>query len=144
LRLRSENGKRHVRTCHVQVFGEEMSGWERGATHYWLQSFLSALFVSAPDGFLNLRYEYFTVSDFACLRGLEDCVHSLLNESLGQNHCQLDFGKEVDGVFAAAVDLGMALLAAVPADFRDGHAFDADFAQGILYLFKPHVLNDCT
>ena len=28
LRLRSENGKRHVRTCHVQVFGEEMSGWE--------------------------------------------------------------------------------------------------------------------
>ena len=37
----------------------------------------------------------------------------------------LDLGQEVHGVFGAAIDLGVALLAAEPLDLGDGHARDA-------------------
>jgi hypothetical protein len=46
-------------------------------------------------------------------------------------HDDLDFhlGQEVHGVFAAAVDLGVALLAAEALDLGDGHAFDPDLGE---------------
>jgi hypothetical protein len=48
------------------------------------------------------------------------------------HHLDLDLGQKVDGVFAAAIELGVALLAAMAAGFENGHAFDARFEQGIL------------
>jgi hypothetical protein len=44
----------------------------------------------------------------------------------------LDLGQKIDRVFAAAIELGVALLAAMAAGFENGHAFDACFEQGIL------------
>jgi hypothetical protein len=53
-----------------------------------------------------------------------------------------DLGQEVDGVLAAAVELGVALLAAVTAGLENGHAFDARFEQGVLHCVQLRGLND--
>ena len=40
--------------------------------------------------------------------------------------------QEVDRVFTATIELGVALLAAVAAGLENGHSFNACFKQGIL------------
>ena len=45
----------------------------------------------------------------------------------GENHFDFDFGQQIDFVFAAAVGFGVAFLAAVAADFEDGHALRCRF-----------------
>ena len=49
------------------------------------------------------------------------------------HHLDLHLGQKIDRVFAAAVKLGVALLAAVAAGLENGHAFDACFQQRILH-----------
>jgi hypothetical protein len=44
---------------------------------------------------------------------------------------ELDLGQEIHGVFAAAVDFGVPLLAAEALHFGDGHAGDADLVEGV-------------
>ena len=60
----------------------------------------------------------------------------------GRTSLDFDFGEEIDGVFAAAINFGVAFLAAEPFDFADGHAFDADFAEGIFDFFQFEWLDD--
>jgi hypothetical protein len=50
---------------------------------------------------------------------------------VGDDQLDLDLGEKVDGVFAAAIELGVALLAAMAAGFENGHAFNACFEQGV-------------
>jgi hypothetical protein len=40
-----------------------------------------------------------------------------------------DLGEEIDGVFAATIELCVAFLAAMAAGFENGHAFNACFEQ---------------
>ena len=49
---------------------------------------------------------------------------------VADDELQLDLGQQVDGVFAAAVELRVALLTAVAAGFRDGDSLDAGFDEG--------------
>jgi hypothetical protein len=58
--------------------------------------------------------------------------NGLLFQIVVENQLDLDLGEKVDGVFAAAIELGVALLAAMAAGFENGHAFDACFEQRIL------------
>ena len=53
-----------------------------------------------------------------------------------------DLGQEVHGVFAAAVDFGVAFLPAESFHFADGHAFDADFAEGVFDFLELERLDD--
>ena len=59
-----------------------------------------------------------------------------------QHQLDFDFGQKVHRVFAATVDFGVAFLAAKTFDFGDGHALDADFAQGIFNFLQLEWLND--
>jgi hypothetical protein len=51
-------------------------------------------------------------------------------------------GKNVHRVFAAAVDFLVALLAAKPLHFGDGHAFDPSLGQSFLNIIEFKRLND--
>ena len=53
------------------------------------------------------------------------------------------FGQQVDVVFLAAVNLFVALLPAVAANFADGHAVDADILERFFDFFHLERLNDC-
>src|SRR5262249_23962658 len=57
-------------------------------------------------------------------------------------HFELDFREEVDLVLGAAVDLGLAALAAEALDFGDGHSLDADRLECVLDVFELEWLDD--
>src|ERR1700679_2221572 len=54
----------------------------------------------------------------------------------------LDLGQEAHGVFRAAVDFRVALLAAEALDLGDGHALDAKRRQRFAHLIQPERLDD--
>ena len=70
------------------------------------------------------------------------CGDSGIEERVGHDDFNFDLGKEIDGVLAAAVNLGMAFLTAKAFHFGDGHAFDAEVVQGILHLIELEGFND--
>jgi hypothetical protein len=59
----------------------------------------------------------------------------LVGLSAGHDDFDFDFRQEADGVFSAAVDFGVALLAAVAFDFGNRHALQAEVGQ-----CGPHFL----
>ena len=60
----------------------------------------------------------------------------------GHHHLQLHLGQQIDVVLLAAVDLFVAFLAAVAADFGDRHAVDADALQRFLDFVQLERLDD--
>ncbi len=48
------------------------------------------------------------------------------------HHLDLHLGQKVNGVFAAAIELGVTLLTAVAAGLENRHSFNACFEQRIL------------
>ena len=54
------------------------------------------------------------VADLAGVGGLDDGLDGRLDLRVGQDDFDLDLGQEIHGVFAAAIDLGVAFLAAKP------------------------------
>ena len=51
-------------------------------------------------------------------------------------------GKKIHGVFGAAINLHVALLAAVAFDLGDGHAVNADTGEGVAHLVELERLDD--
>jgi hypothetical protein len=95
---------------------------ERGGT---------ALVVANPDGLVDSGPEYLAVSDFAGARRGQYGLLGFFDQLVGHYDFQLYFWQEIDGVFAAPIELGMAFLAAVAASFKDGHALNSDFDKSI-------------
>ena len=61
---------------------------------------------------------------------------------IGQNDFQFYLGQEIDRVFAAAINLGVAFLPTEAFDFTHGHAFDADFGERLLHRLHLEGLDD--
>src|ERR1022692_4066153 len=60
------------------------------------------------------------------------------------NHrLDLDLRQQIDNVFVASINLGMAFLAAVAAYLRYRHAIDARFEQGVFYRLETRGADDC-
>jgi len=58
------------------------------------------------------------------------------------NDLDFDLGEEIDHVFGAAIDFGVALLPAEPPDLADRHAGDADLAQRAFDFVELERLDD--
>ena len=58
------------------------------------------------------------------------------------DHLELHLGQEIDDVFGAAIELGVALLAAEALGLGHGDARDADFVQRLLHLVELERLDD--
>ena len=76
------------------------------------------------------------------LAALTIALDDLADEIVGDDDLDLHLGQEVHGVFAAAVDLGVALLAAEAFDLGDRHALNAELRQGLLHLLQFEGLDD--
>jgi hypothetical protein len=84
-------------------------------------------------GLVDAADEDFAVANAAGAGGAHDGLNRLILHIVVNHHLDLHLGQEVDGIFTAAIELGVALLAAVAAGFENGHAFDARFKQRILH-----------
>ena len=108
-----------------------------------LNGLFTFLFGADANGFVHVRDEYFSVTDFPGLGRANDSGDGGLDPIIGQDHFDFYFGQEVHRIFASAIDFGVALLAAKALDFAHGHAFDADVTEGVLHLFQFERFYDC-
>src|SRR5690606_29600328 len=107
-----------------------------------LEGGLAALVGADSDGLLERDDEDLAVAYLASLGRLDDRLRRLADDVVLYGDLDLHLREEVDRVLAAAVDLGVALLAAETLYFRDGHAIDADLRQGLLSLLQLEWLDD--
>ena len=64
------------------------------------------------------------------------------SRSSGDHDLDLHLGQEIHDIFGAAVEFGMALLAAKALGFGDGDALDADFLQRLFHFIELERLDD--
>src|SRR3954462_8492534 len=75
--------------------------------------------------------EDLAVADLPGFRGGRDGVDGLVDLVGGDSDLDLDLGQEAHGIFGAALDFRMALLAAISLDFRHRETGNADGSQGV-------------
>ena len=86
--------------------------------------------------------EDLAVADLAGARCLDDRLDRRLDLVLGDNDFDLDLRQEIDDVFGAAVELGVALLAAEALDLGDGEPRDADLGERLAHFVELERLHD--
>src|SRR3569623_705321 len=91
----------------------------------------------------KVEHEDLAVADAARLGARADGRNDAVGLSVIDCDLDLELGKEVHRIFGAAVDFGMALLAAIAFDFGHGHAVDVERIQRLTHLLKPGRLDDC-
>ena len=67
---------------------------------------------------------------------------ALVEQVVGEHDLDLHLGQEVDDVFGAAIELGVALLAAEALGLGDGDALQADLLQRLLHFVELERLDD--
>src|SRR5262249_14347263 len=98
-------------------------------------------FASADaNGFLHRRNEDLAIADAAGLGGLLDGLERLGQHLLAKDDLKLNLWQEIDDVFRAAVELGVALLATEPLGLYNRDTLQADLLQGLLHLVELQAL----
>src|SRR5579864_32129 len=87
-------------------------------------------------------HEDLAVPDLAGAGGRGDGVHGSLDLIARNRHFQPELRHEAHGIFGAAVNLRVTLLASIAFDFRDGHAVGAERRQRLADLLEPERLDD--
>ena len=76
------------------------------------------------------------------MRRRRDRLDNPLGQAVLDDHFEPHLGQEIDDIFGAPIELGMALLAAEPLGLGDGDAGDADLVQRLLHLVELERLDD--
>src|SRR5690606_25826485 len=87
--------------------------------------------------------EDLAVADLAGARRGFERLDRALDQIVGDGHLDLHLRQEVDHVLGAAVQLGVALLAAEALDLGDRDALHADRRQALADLVELERLDDC-
>src|SRR4029079_12286603 len=94
--------------------------------------------VAGPNAnrLLDIGHEDLAVADAAGAGRLRDGFHHIVDQAVLDNDLDLHLWQEVDYIFGAAVELGMALLAAKTLHLGDGYAGDAGVMKGVLHVVE--------
>ena len=102
----------------------------------------SAIPGADSDGLLDVDDEDLAVADAAGAGGVLDRLDDILGETVLDHHFDLHLGQEVDHIFGAAIELGMALLPAEALDLADRQPGDADLMQRVFDVVELERLDD--
>src|SRR5205814_7778695 len=86
--------------------------------------------------------EDLAVADLSGLRSRRDGLDGLVDLVRAYSDLDLDLGQETHGVFSAAIDFRMALLAAISLDFRHRETVNANGGQRVTDFFEFEWLDD--
>ncbi|SRR6266568_1413937 len=117
----------------------QKTGWGKQV----LQGVVAALFVADADGFVNSREKDFAVADFSCLGRMDNRFNNFINPLVAEHDLNLNLGKKINAVFAAPVELGVALLPAVTTSFEHGESIDANGDERRFHVIELSRLNYC-
>src|SRR5580704_2286631 len=91
---------------------------------------------------VEVDHEDLAVADLAGLGSRGDGVDGLVDLVGRDGHFDLDLGQETHGIFGAAIDFRMALLAAISLDFSHRETVNANGGQGVPDFFEFEWLDD--
>src|SRR5438132_8648521 len=86
--------------------------------------------------------EDLAVADLSGFGSRGDGVDGLVDLIGGNSDLDLDLGQEAHGVFGAAIDFRVTLLAAITFDFRHRETVNANGGQGVPDFFELEWLDD--
>ena len=109
----------------------------------WLKRYVATFLGTDADDFLKRHDEDLAVADFTGFGSLGDGIDGLGYEVTIDRDFEFYLRKEIDRVFAAAVDFGVTFLTAEAFDFGHGHAFDTDLGEGVFNFLEFERLDDC-
>src|SRR5258706_13852417 len=89
-----------------------------------------------PQRVIDRRHKNLAVTDLAGARARGDDVHRLVGKIRRDGNFDSELRQKIHDIFGAAIDLGVALLAAVALDLGDGHAGDPDRGECLAHLVK--------
>src|SRR5690242_4653297 len=95
-----------------------------------------------PHHLIDRAHEDLSVAGLAGDRGLADRLDDRVDAVVGDRGLELDLGQEVDDVFGAAVELGVAFLAAEALDLGDRDARDAHLRERLADVVELEGSND--
>src|SRR5512135_1014107 len=95
-----------------------------------------------PDCFLDIEDEYLAVADASRARSLLNRIDRGFDAHIVDHDLDFHFGQEIDDIFCATIEFGVAFLAAETLGLSDGDTLHADFLQGLLHLVQLEWLND--
>src|SRR5579859_2562557 len=107
-----------------------------------LDRVLAAFAGADADDILDRRDEDLAVANASGAGGVDDCLHRTLQDRVVTDDFDLHLGEEIDHVLGAAVQLGVALLAAKSLCLDHGDALQADFVQRFFHLIQFERLDD--
>src|SRR5438093_3692644 len=138
-------GRNRLATALESIHGPRDAGGmlEERFHHKPLESAVSGFARADPHRFVQVGDKDLSVSDAAGLGRPDDRLDHLVRQLVYDDDLDLSLRHKLDGVFGSPVGLLVSLLAAEPADFRDGHAIDSQFGQGVLDLFQFDRLDNC-
>ncbi len=90
----------------------------------------------------RVEHEDLAVADFFRARRARDGFDGAVGERVGHGDLDLGLGQEIDLVFGAAVDLGMALLTPEAAHVADRHALHAELGERGAHVVQAKWLDD--
>jgi len=107
-----------------------------------LESSLATFIVANPNSVIDTGEKNLAVADLAGASGICDCVHNLVYDFVREDEFQLYLGNQIHRVFPPTVELSVALLTSMTADFDYRHAFDSNFMERVFDGIKLGVLNN--
>src|SRR6266853_486527 len=107
-----------------------------------LQRRLAAIVVADADRLPHIEHEDFAVADLAGAGRARQGLDHFVGSRVGHDHFEFDLGQQVHLVLHTPINLFVALLAAVPAHFDNGHTIDANILERFLYLLELVWLDD--
>src|SRR5690606_28298064 len=91
---------------------------------------------------LEVEHEDLAVSDLVGTRGTDDRLGDANEQRIVDGHLELALRQKVDHVLRAAVELGVAFLAAEALALGDGEALDTDLGQCVAHVVELEWLDD--
>src|SRR5205807_4592899 len=88
--------------------------------------FFADLFRANANRVFHRKDKNFSVANLAGFGRADNCGDCLLDHVARHHDFDLHFGQEIDGIFAAAINLSVAFLATETFHFGHGHAFNAE------------------
>jgi hypothetical protein len=102
-----------------------------------------SLFLSAnTHSFFHGKHENLPIPDLACFGAFDNRDDYIVGSGIRNDNFNFNFGKKINGIFAAAINFGVALLATEAFDLGNSHSLNANVTQAVFYFLQLEWFDD--
>ena len=103
---------------------------------------IAFFFCPDPNGLLHIANEDLAIANLSRFCAADNRRHGVGDLAIRDDKFHFEFRQKIDGIFAAALNLGMPLLSAESFYFRNGHSLDPELMEPILHFLEFERLDN--